>query len=78
MFLNHNRVKKIEISDILTWVECFNSYGRSHEFFPARSSDLLAYMALIIRKSKRFGGSGWFTIALITEKLRLATVETGT
>jgi hypothetical protein len=41
--------KKRDISDILTWVECFNSYTAvlTH-FSPSRSRDLLAYMALIM------------------------------
>ncbi|XP_028415781.1 uncharacterized protein LOC114539351 [Dendronephthya gigantea] len=53
--------KKRDISDILTWVECFNSYTAVlTSFFPTRARDLLAYMALIIRTSKRFGGMGWF------------------
>ena len=47
--------------DILSWVECFNSYISviaTHR--PDRARDLLAYMALIIRTAKRFGGKAWF------------------
>lgn len=52
--------KKQEVSDILTWVECFNSYTAViSTFFPSRARDLLAYMALIIRTAKRFGGRSW-------------------
>ena len=53
--------RKRDISDILTWVECFNSFTAVlTSFFPFRSPDLLAYMALIIRTSKRFGGMAWY------------------
>ena len=53
--------RKRDISDILTWVECFNSFTAVlTSFFPFRSRDLLAYMALIIRTSKRFGGMAWY------------------
>ena len=49
--------KNKDVPDILTWVECFNSYTAVlTTFFPTRSRDLLAYMALIIRTAKRFGG----------------------
>ena len=52
--------KKREVSDILTWVECFNSYTAvMSTFFPTRARDLLTYMALIIRTAKRFGGRSW-------------------
>ena len=47
--------------DILDWVECFNSYTSIiATFHPHRARDLLAYMALIIRTAKRFGGKAWF------------------
>ena len=47
--------------DILSWVECFNSYvSVIATFQPHRARDLLAYMALIIRTAKRFGGRAWF------------------
>ena len=52
--------KKQEVSDILTRVKCFNSYTAvMSTFFPTRARDLLAYMALIIRTAKRFGGMSW-------------------
>ena len=48
------------MSETLTWVECFNSYTAVlTTFFPSRSRDLLAYMALVIRTAKRFGGKAW-------------------
>ncbi len=38
----------------------YNSYTAVlTTFFPSRSRDLLAYMALIIRTAKRFGGKAW-------------------
>ena len=47
---------------MLTWVECFNSYiAVMTTFFPTRSRDLLAFMALIIRTAKRFGGMSWLS-----------------
>ena len=52
--------KKNAVIDILTWVECFNSYTAVlTTYFPSRSRDLLAYMALIIRTAKRFRGKAW-------------------
>ena len=49
--------KKNEIGDILTWVECFNSYvAVITPVRPERARDLLAYMALIIRIAKQFPG----------------------
>ena len=52
--------KKQEVTDILTWVECFNSYSAVlASYAPNRARDLLAYMALIIRTAKRFGGLAW-------------------
>jgi hypothetical protein len=55
-----NPSKKNAVTDILTWVECFNSYiAVFTTFHPSRSRDLLAYMALIIRTAKRFGGTAW-------------------
>ena len=55
-----NAQKKNAVIDILTWVECFNSYTAVlTTYFPSRSRDLLAYMALIIRTAKRFRGKAW-------------------
>ena len=55
-----SRVKNSPL-DILDWVECFNSYTSIiATFHPHRARDLLAYMALIIRTAKRFGGKAWF------------------
>jgi hypothetical protein len=52
--------KRNEVSDILTWVECFTSYITVITAFrPDRSRDLLAYMALIIRIAKQFPGWCW-------------------
>ena len=52
--------KKQEVSDILTWVECFTRYlSVVSNSFPARARDLLAYMALIIRMAKRYSGKCW-------------------
>ena len=45
----------------MSWVECFNSYvSVIATFQPHQARDLLAYMALIIRTAKRFGGRAWF------------------
>ena len=53
--------KKNEINDILTWVECFNSYTAVITAFrPERARDLLAYMALIIRIAKQFPSRCWY------------------
>ena len=55
-----NSAKKSAIIDILTWVECFNSYiAVLTTFYPPRSRDLLAYMALIVRTAKQFGETAW-------------------
>ena len=55
-----SRVKNSPL-DILDWVECFNSYTSIiATFHPHRARNLLAYMALIIRTAKRFGGKAWF------------------
>ena len=52
--------RKQEISDILTWVECFTSYITvMSTLFPSRARDLLSYMALIIRMAKRYTGNCW-------------------
>ena len=52
--------RKQEISDILTWVECFTSYITViSASFPSRARDLLSYMALIIRMAKRYTGNCW-------------------
>ena len=49
--------KKTEISDILTWIECFNSYiSVITACQPERIRDLLAYMNLIMRMAKQFPG----------------------
>ena len=54
--------KNKDVPDILTWVECFNSYTAVlTTFFPTQSRDLLAYMAHIIRTAKRFGGMSWLS-----------------
>ena len=52
-----SRERKTDL-DILSWVECFNSYISVIATYRAR--DLLAYMALIIRTAKSFGGKAWF------------------
>ena len=53
--------KRSEVSDILTWVECFNSnITVLTAFRPERSRDLLTYMALIIRIAKQFPGRCWY------------------
>ncbi len=53
--------KKNEIGDILTWVECFNSYvAVITSVRPERARDLLAYMALIICIAKQFPGRCWY------------------
>ena len=55
-----NSAKKSAIIDILTWVECFNSYiAVLTTFYPPRSRDILAYMALIVRTAKQLGGTAW-------------------
>ena len=55
-----SRIKNSPL-DILDWVECFNSYTSIiATFHPHRARNLLAYMALIIRTAKRFGGKAWF------------------
>ena len=47
--------KRGDIHDIITWVECFNSYiAVITSFRPEQARDLLAYVALIIRIAKRF------------------------
>jgi hypothetical protein len=46
--------------DILLWVECFNSYVSVIITFRLHwAHNLLAYMALIIRTAKSFGGRAW-------------------
>lgn len=53
--------KRGDIHDIITWVECFNSYiALITSFRPERARDLLAYMALIIRIAKQFPGRCWY------------------
>ena len=53
--------KRCEVSDILTWVKCFNSYIKVLAAFrPERSGDLLTYMAQIIRIAKQFPGRCWY------------------
>ena len=55
-----SRERKTDL-DILSWVECFNSYiSVIPTYRPHRAGDLLAYMALIIRTPTRFGGKAWF------------------
>ena len=65
--------------DILSWVECFNSYISviaTHR--PHRARDLLAYMALIIRTATRFGGkAGSTTIAHPAGKPKLIKCKIG-
>ena len=52
--------RKQEVTDILTWVECFTSYITVlTTYIPNRSRDLLSYMALIIRMAKRYSGNCW-------------------
>ena len=52
--------RKQEVTDILTWVECFTSYvSVVTTYMPNRSRDLLSYMALVIRMAKRYRGSCW-------------------
>ena len=53
--------KKSDVHDILTWVECFNSYiAVLTSFRPERARDLLAYMTLIIHIAKQFPGRWWY------------------
>ena len=53
--------KKSDVHDILTWVECFNSYiAVITSFRPERAQDLLAYMTLIIHIAKQFPGRCWY------------------
>ena len=52
--------KRSEVSDILTWVQCFNSYITVVTALrPERSQYLLTYMALIIRIAKQFPERCW-------------------
>ena len=52
--------RKQEVTDRLTWVECFTSYITVlTTYMPNRSRDLLSYMALIIRMAKRYSGNCW-------------------
>ena len=45
---------------MVTWVECFVSFmSVVATYAPQRSRDLLAYMSLILRTAKRFGGHAW-------------------
>ena len=51
---------KQEISDILTWGECFTSYITvMSTSFPSRVRDLLSYVALIIHMVKRNTANFW-------------------
>ena len=53
--------KRGDIHDIVTWVECFNSYiAVITSFRPERARDLLAYISLIIRIAKQFPGRCWY------------------
>ena len=53
--------KKSDVHDILTWVECFNSYIAVITLLRSeRARDLLAYMALVIRIAKQFPGQCWY------------------
>ena len=55
------RRKRREIWDVLTRVECFVSYmSVVTAYVLQRSRELLAYMSLILRTARRFGGRAWF------------------
>ena len=57
----HAVAKTSDFHDILTWVECFNSYiAVITSFRPERARDLLAYMTLIIHIAKQFPGRCWY------------------
>ena len=55
-----SRPKRNEVIDVVTWVEYFVSLmSVVTTYAPQRSHDMLAYMSLILRTAKRFGGHAW-------------------
>ena len=55
-----NRKRTREVTQQLTWVQCFTTYvaivSASH---PEKYKDLLAYIRLIVREAQRHGTDGW-------------------
>jgi hypothetical protein len=52
--------KRSRVSNALQWVECFNSYiSVVAQQQPARVTDLLGYVSLIVHAARKFKGEGW-------------------
>lgn len=55
-----------EVGSLLTWVSSFATYiavvAQAH---PDRVADMLAYMRLIIREARKYGGNGWLTYDMV-------------
>lgn len=52
--------KCTRVANILQWVECFSAYiSVILAKQPARASDLLAYMALIVHAARKYKGESW-------------------
>ena len=50
-------VKKQQVTDILTWLQCFGIYvGVLAKQYPEAVSELMAYMVVIIKASQRYAG----------------------
>ena len=55
-----------EVGSLLTWVSSFATYiavvAQAH---PDRVPDMLAYLRLIIREARKYGGNGWLTYDMV-------------
>lgn len=58
-----------EVGSLLTWVSSFATYiavvAQAH---PDRVADMLAYMRLIIREARKYGGNGWLTYDMVFQR----------
>ena len=56
---SHSRSRR-EISDLLSWVQCFGTYvAIVTSKQPERMCQLLPYQTLMVREARRCGGKGW-------------------
>ena len=51
-----------EVGSLLTWVSSIAVVAQAH---PDRVADMLAYMRLIIREARKYGGNGWLTYDMV-------------
>lgn len=63
---NTSKSTRREISDILSWIQCFGIYDSvTASKFPEHVQNRLAYRTTLVREASQCGGGGWLANATV-------------